>query len=141
MIKHWCDTSALLHQKGLLDPDINIAISPITLQELEYIKEHEQDDKVKYLAREAVRAILTTQKFEVVPTDNRKIDKMIKMINEEYADYFDIVPECRDLLSNLKKIKSNIEEKEYEMEKVKEQQLLLLEKNNAKVKTRGQYPM
>lgn len=41
MIKHWCDTSALLHQKGLLDPDINIAISPITLQELEYIKEHE----------------------------------------------------------------------------------------------------
>lgn len=70
-----------------------------------------------------------------------QIDKMIKMINEEYADYFDIVPECRDLLSNLKKIKSNIEEKEYEMEKVKEQQLLLLEKNNAKVKTRGQYPM
>ena len=81
MIKHWCDTSALLHQKGLLDPDINIAISPITLQELEYIKEHEQDDKVKYLAREAVRAILTTQKFEVVPTDNRKIDRMIKKYN------------------------------------------------------------
>ena len=70
-----------------------------------------------------------------------QIDKMIKMINEEYSDYFDVVPECRDLLSNLKKIKSNILEKEYEMEKVKEQQLLLLEKNNAKVKTRGQYPM
>ena len=70
-----------------------------------------------------------------------QIDKMISMINNEYSDYFGIVPECEELLVNLKKIKSDIEEKEYEMEKVKEQQRLLLEKNDAKVLKRGEYTM
>ena len=70
-----------------------------------------------------------------------QIEKMIKMINEEYSDYFDVVPECEELLNNLKRIKSNIDEKEYEMEKIKEQQLLLLEQNNKKVKARGEYKM
>ena len=70
-----------------------------------------------------------------------QIDKMISMINTEYSDYFGVIPECDELLSNLKKIKNDIEEKEYEMEKVKEQQRLLLEKNNAKVLKRGEYTM
>lgn len=78
MIKHWCDTSALLHQDGLIDPNIEIAISPITLTELEYIKEHEKDERIRYRAREAVRSILTSNKFDVVMNNNRKIDKMIK---------------------------------------------------------------
>ena len=77
-IHHWADTSALLHQAGLTYPQVDIAISAITLQELEHIKEHEKDDKIKYKAREAVRAILTTGKFDVILTDNRKIDKMLK---------------------------------------------------------------
>jgi len=55
-----------------------MAISTITVKELEHIKSNEKDDKIKYKAREAVRSILTTGKFEVIPMDNRKIDKMLK---------------------------------------------------------------
>ena len=77
-INHWADTSALLHQTGLIDPQVDIAISTITIQELEHIKNNEKDDNVKYKAREAVRSILTTGKFDVVMTDNQKIDKMLK---------------------------------------------------------------
>ena len=77
-IKHWADTSALLHQNGLINPQVDMAISTITVKELEHIKSNEKDDKIKYKAREAVRSILTTGKFEVIPMDNRKIDKMLK---------------------------------------------------------------
>lgn len=77
-IRHWADTSALLHQAGLIDPKVDIAISTITIQELEHIKNNDKDDKIKYKAREAVRSILTTGKFETVMTDNKKIDKMLK---------------------------------------------------------------
>ena len=78
-IKHWADTSAILHQKDLIKTQNKIAISPITLQELEHIKDNEKETtQIKYLAREAVRTILTSDKFEVVLTDNKKIDKMLK---------------------------------------------------------------
>lgn len=77
-IRHWADTSALLHQEGLVNPQVNIAISTITIQELERIKSNEKDENVKFKAREAVRSILTTNKFDVVLTDNQKIDKMLK---------------------------------------------------------------
>ena len=70
-----------------------------------------------------------------------QIDKMIATIKDEYSDYFGVIPECDELLYNLNKIKMDMEEKEYEMEKVKEQQELLLEKNNAKVLKRGEYTM
>lgn len=78
-IRHWADTSALLHQKGLLNPSIKIAISSITLQELEHIKNSEKEStQTKYHAREVVRQILTTNNFDVILTDNKKIDKMLK---------------------------------------------------------------
>lgn len=76
-IHHWADTSALLHQP-LLESDIGIAISTITLAELEHIKNSERDEKTKYYAREAVRSILTNNNFDVILTDNQKIDKMLK---------------------------------------------------------------
>lgn len=77
-IRHWADTSALLHQEGLTNPQVDIAISAITVQELEHIKTAERDDKIKYKAREAVRSILTANKFDVILTDNQKIDKLLK---------------------------------------------------------------
>ena len=33
MVTHFADTSALLHQDGLINPDINITISPLTVSE------------------------------------------------------------------------------------------------------------
>jgi arginine/lysine/ornithine decarboxylase len=76
-IKHWADTSALLHQP-LLDTDIGIAISTLTVAELEHIKNSNENETTKYKAREAVRALLTNPKFDVVLTDNKRIDKMLK---------------------------------------------------------------
>lgn len=76
-IKHWADTSALLHQP-LLDTEIGIAISTVTVAELEHIKNSNENETTKYKAREAVRALLTNPKFDVILTDNKRIDKMLK---------------------------------------------------------------
>ena len=79
MITRWCDTSALLHQPGLLEPQQELAISALTISELEHIKTSSNyTDKVKYQAREAVRKILTENNFEVIKTDQRKVDKLLK---------------------------------------------------------------
>lgn len=77
VIKHWADTSALLHQ-SLLESNVGIAISTVTIQELEHIKNSNENEKTRFLAREAVRTILTNSNFDVVLTDNQKIDKMLK---------------------------------------------------------------
>ena len=78
MITHFADTSALLHQKGLINPEIHIHISPVTVTELEYIKEHEEDNQIRFMAREAVRSIMIEHNLHVVMPDNRKIDKLLK---------------------------------------------------------------
>lgn len=70
-----------------------------------------------------------------------QIDKMIIEINNDFKDYFDSIPEISETLSNLYKIKSEVLEKEYEMQKLKEQQEKVLEENNDKVLTMGEYPM
>lgn len=77
-IKHWADTSALLHQP-LIGSSTKINISSITLQELEHIKNNEKEsNQIKFLAREAVRKILTSNNINVVMANNYKIDKMLK---------------------------------------------------------------
>ena len=45
MITRWCDTSALLHQPGLLEPQKELAISPLTVAELEHIKSSDNYSK------------------------------------------------------------------------------------------------
>ena len=79
-ITHWADTSAILHWKELDDCD-KIGISPITVSELEHIKTSKEDDKIKFTAREAIRAILNTGCFQTVLVDNHKIDKMLRKYN------------------------------------------------------------
>ena len=68
-----------------------------------------------------------------------QIDKMIKEIKDKYSDYLYEIPECRELLSNLEKVKSEMKEKEDEMKRLKKEQEKELEKNDAKVKTIGEY--
>ena len=79
MIERWCDTSALLNQSGLLEPQKELAISPITLAELEHIK---NDDKyseiIRYRAREAVRQIMTEHNFTVVMSTQKDVDKILR---------------------------------------------------------------
>lgn len=79
MIRKWCDTSALLHQEILIEPNEKIAISPLTLQELEHIKDNKNEtEQIKRLARETVRNILTSDNFETIMVSNKEIDKLLK---------------------------------------------------------------
>ena len=70
-----------------------------------------------------------------------QIDRMMEEVKTKYRDYLGVVPECDELLSNLRKIKRDVEEKEYEMKRLKKEQELVLEKNDAKVKKMGEYPV
>lgn len=72
---------------------------------------------------------------------DKQIDQIIREIKNDFQEYLGVLPECDELLANLEKIKRDLHEKEYEMDKTKQQQERLLEMNNAKVLTRGEYPM
>ena len=65
----------------------------------------------------------------------KQIDLTIKEFETEFKEYLNEIPECRELLNNLEKIKDEILEKEYEIKRIKEEQEKNLEKNDAKVKT------
>ena len=71
----------------------------------------------------------------------KEIEELIKKIKEEFSDYIGVIPECDNLLSNLEKVKSNIKEKEYEVEQIKLKQEKELERNNSKLLERGTYKM
>ena len=77
----------------------------------------------------------------LLKSTSSQIDKMIIEINNDFKDYINSIPEISEVLSNLYKIKSEVLEKEYEMKKLKEKQEKILEQNNAKVLTMGEYPM
>lgn len=72
---------------------------------------------------------------------DKQIDKMIKQVRNEFSEYIGVIKECDELLSNLNKIKGEMEEKEYEIKKIKLEQEKVLEKNNAKVLKRGVFKL
>ena len=79
MIKHWADTSAVLHWNTA---EAQVAISPLTLSELEHIKTNDHaSQELKYNAREAIRKIVNGSYYSVITSNNHKIDKMLKKYN------------------------------------------------------------
>ena len=76
---------------------------------------------------------------DLLSKNESQIDKLISKIKTDYKEYLGVISEADNLLKNLEKIKNNIREKEYEMIKMKEKQQRELERNNAKVLTRGEY--
>lgn len=70
-----------------------------------------------------------------------QLEKTIKEVEEQFQDYAGIFPDFRQFLFNLNKIKSNLEEKEYEMEKIKSENGKELEKNKAKILERVEKPL
>lgn len=70
-----------------------------------------------------------------------EIDSMMRELKDKYSEFMDVIPECKEMLSGLQKIKESIKEQEKEMIKLQEQQELEYDKNNAKVKTIGEYPV
>ena len=69
------------------------------------------------------------------------LDKLLSNIKDEYKEFIGVNKDCDDLISNLEKVKDNLREKEYELDKIKTKQERELERNNAKVLTKGTYPM
>lgn len=63
-----------------------------------------------------------------------QLETLIKEFKNKYQEYFGILPECDQLLVNLEKVKENLKEKEYEIEKIKLEQERNLARNNEKVK-------
>ena len=78
---------------------------------------------------------------KMINRTSEQIDKMISEIKNRYHDYLGVIPECDSLLNNLNRVKRDMSEKEYEMRKIRKEQELILEINNAKVKTMGEYPI
>lgn len=65
---------------------------------------------------------------------SKQIDKTIAEFRDKFSDYLNVIPECKELLNNLEKLKAEISEKEIELESLKSEQEKNLEKNDAKVK-------
>ena len=117
-----------------------------------------------HFARQLLNPTTTTKKYKVIEVNDysrdiensiktideansllyktdQQIDTLISQVKYEFQDYIGVFGECDQLLNNLYRIKNDLREKEYEMEKIKKAQERELEKNNAKVLTRGEYPM
>lgn len=76
---NFLDTSAMLN--GALGVFDNIYISPLVLTELENIKNSNRDEHIKYLARQAVRDILTSHKIKYCIAPQNKIERILKKYN------------------------------------------------------------
>ena len=91
--------------------------------------------KVEDYHKEIERSIADLENVkDLLSKTSRQIDSTIREFETEFKDYLNEFPECRELLSNLEKIKDEILEKEYELVRIKEEQEKNLEKNDAKVK-------
>lgn len=74
---NFLDTSAILN--GGLTLFENVYISPLAITELEEIKNSKtKDDKIKYLARQAVRDIITSTNINYSMFSQKRIDKLLK---------------------------------------------------------------
>ena len=113
----------------------NILNPPTTTKKYRVITVQDYSSDIEYSIRSISDAI------DLLSKTDKQIDKMIYQIKDEFKDYLGVLKECDELLSNLERIKSDIREKEFEMEKLKKEQEKELEKNDAKVLKRGEYPM
>lgn len=91
--------------------------------------------KITDYSNDIENSINSINKTELtLKTTYEKIENIIDDFTNQYKDYFDTFPECKNLLLNLKTIQDNLLEKEYELSKLKQVQEKNLEKNNEKVK-------
>lgn len=64
---------------------------------------------------------------------SKQLDRTINNFKREYEEFFGILPECDELLYHFEKVKEQLKEKEFEIERIKKAQQKSLERNNAKV--------
>ncbi len=73
--------------------------------------------------------------ISLIGKTSNKLEEMIVKLEKDFKDYINEIPECKELLSNLNKLLSELKQKEEELAKTKSKQENLLEKNNQKIKT------
>lgn len=73
---YFLDTSAILN--GALTEYHNVWISPLVIQELENIKNSDRPERIKYLARQAVRDILNSYQINFCMAPEKDIQKLVK---------------------------------------------------------------
>ncbi len=99
-------------------------------------RQHYRIIEVTDYSKEVERGISKIEEAtNLISKTSNKLETVIKNIEKNYKEYIDNVPEYKDLLSNLKQILEDFKIKEEELEKTKQQQEELLEKNNHKVRT------
>ena len=99
-------------------------------------RQHYRIIEVTDYSKEVERGISKIEEAtNLISKTSNKLETVIKNIEKNYKEYIDNVPEYKDLLSNLKQILEDLKIKEEELEKTKQQQKELLEKNNHKVRT------
>ena len=76
---NFLDTSAIL--EGALTKYTNVYISPLTIMELEAIKNSNKPEHIKYLARQAARDIINFGSIHKELVAQEKIDKLIRKYN------------------------------------------------------------
>ena len=113
----------------------NIIKPNMTTKRYKVITVKDYSDEINSSLNELDDAILLLGK-----TSNQ-IDKIMNEIYNKYHEYFGVVKECDQIMNNLTKIKRDLKEKEYEMEKIKSQQQKELELNDQKIMARGTYPV
>ena len=79
--------------------------------------------------------------IDLLNKTSKDIDSLIYELKEKYGEYSGVISEYDSMLNNLYRIRKDVFEKEYEMERLKAQQEKQLEINNAKVLSRGSYPV
>ena len=75
---YFLDTSALLNGALKQYPKPQVWISPLSIQELENIKNSNRSDEIKYLARQTVRDIITSYDYNIYYANMQKVEKFIR---------------------------------------------------------------
>lgn len=74
--------------------------------------------------------------LELIGKTSEQIDKTISEIKNKYKELIGVNKEFDEVIANLESVKDSVLEKEFEIQRLKKEQELILEKNNSKVKTK-----
>lgn len=113
-------TLTAYYMRALINPHVETYTETI-----KHVKDYSKEIESNILELENI-----TQKIQKSIKD---LDMTILEFTEKYKEYLPYIPEFNDLLINLETIKKNLQEKEYEIEKTKQEEEENLAKNNAKV--------
>ena len=137
-------TSIINLTKDFIDEDINIMeFNPWIYSSYNQLIGQFFDELISQFSDEAIIKDLQAYWLKLNKSNLIKSasSSLISFISKELRDFIEKnIIELDSEEKSLKKIKDNIKEKEYEMERIKKEQENVLKENNAKVLKIGEYP-